>query len=123
MTSLASLFPVEEAQKATKRVQDAIAEKHGELDRVRGFVADNNNLVNLVQKLPEELAHDIMVSNLFLFFIFCFPSENSSKLGEWVFQVPFGKAAFVPGRLVHTNEFLVLKLRVYFLASIVALLD
>lgn len=24
------------------------------------------------------------------------------------FQVPFGKAAFFPGRLIHTNEFLVL---------------
>lgn len=27
-------------------------------------------------------------------------------IGNW--QVPFGKAAFFPGRLVHTNEFLVL---------------
>ncbi|KOM50230.1 hypothetical protein LR48_Vigan08g105700 [Vigna angularis] len=82
VTSLASLFPVEEAQKAAKRVEDAIADNRGELDRVRGFIADNNNLVNLVHKLPEELSHDIMV--------------------------PFGKAAFFPGRLIHTNEFLVL---------------
>ncbi|XP_027908947.1 RNA polymerase II subunit 5-mediating protein homolog isoform X1 [Vigna unguiculata] len=82
VTSLASLFPVEEAQKAAKRVEDAIADKRSELDRVRDFVADNNNLVNLVHKLPEELSHDIMV--------------------------PFGKAAFFPGRLIHTNEFLVL---------------
>ncbi|XP_028775266.1 RNA polymerase II subunit 5-mediating protein homolog, partial [Neltuma alba] len=82
VTPLASLFPVEEAQNAAKRVQDAIAEKEKELDRLRGFMADNNNLINLVQKLPEELHHDIMV--------------------------PFGKAAFFPGRLIHTNEFLVL---------------
>nr|XP_007132674.1 hypothetical protein PHAVU_011G115000g [Phaseolus vulgaris]ESW04668.1 hypothetical protein PHAVU_011G115000g [Phaseolus vulgaris] len=82
VTSLASLFPVEEAQKAAKRVEEAIAGKHSELDCVRGFIADNNNLVNLVHKLPEELSHDIMV--------------------------PFGKAAFFPGRLIHTNEFLVL---------------
>ncbi|CAJ1978913.1 unnamed protein product [Sphenostylis stenocarpa] len=82
VTSLASLFPVEEAQKAAKRVEDAIADKRSKLDRVRGFIADNNNLVNLVHKLPEQLSHDIMV--------------------------PFGKAAFFPGRLIHTNEFLVL---------------
>ncbi|KAF7822970.1 RNA polymerase II subunit 5-mediating protein-like protein [Senna tora] len=82
VTSLASIFPAEEAQKAAKRVEDTIAEKEKELDRLRGFIADNNNLINLVQKLPEELHHDIMV--------------------------PFGKAAFFPGRLIHTNEFLVL---------------
>ncbi|KAJ1389775.1 Prefoldin alpha-like [Sesbania bispinosa] len=82
VTSLASLFPVDEAQKAVKRVEDAIAEKKNELDRVQDFVSDNNNLINLVQKLPEQLSHDIMV--------------------------PFGKAAFFPGRLIHTNEFLVL---------------
>ncbi|XP_030546394.1 RNA polymerase II subunit 5-mediating protein homolog isoform X2 [Rhodamnia argentea] len=82
VTSLASMFPADEAQKAAKRVQDTIAEKHQELDRVKGFIADNASLVNLVQKLPEELHHDIMV--------------------------PFGKVAFFPGRLVHTNEFMVL---------------
>ncbi|MED6216075.1 hypothetical protein PIB30_004102 [Stylosanthes scabra] len=82
VTSLASLFPVEEAQKAANRVQGAMAEKRAELDHLLGFVADNNNLINLVHKLPEELSHEIMV--------------------------PFGKAAFFPGRLIHTNEFLVL---------------
>ncbi|XP_015953729.1 uncharacterized protein LOC107478108 [Arachis duranensis] len=82
VTSLASLFPVGEAQKAANRVQYAIAEKRAELDRLLGFIDDNNNLINLVHKLPEELSHDIMV--------------------------PFGKAAFFPGRLIHTNEFLVL---------------
>ncbi|TKY66836.1 RNA polymerase II subunit 5-mediating protein-like [Spatholobus suberectus] len=82
VTSLASLFPVEEAQKAAKRVEDAIADNQNELDRVRGFITDNNNLINLVHKLPEQLSHDVMV--------------------------PFGKAAFFPGRLIHTNEFLVL---------------
>ncbi|XP_054815244.1 uncharacterized protein LOC129315519 isoform X2 [Prosopis cineraria] len=82
VTPLASLFPAEEAEKAAKRVHDTIVEKEKELDHLRGFIADNNNLINLVQKLPEELHHDIMV--------------------------PFGKAAFFPGRLIHTNEFLVL---------------
>ncbi|KAL2328193.1 hypothetical protein Fmac_021620 [Flemingia macrophylla] len=82
VTSLASVFPVEEAQKAAKRVEDAIADAQNELHRARTFVADNTTLLNLVHKLPEQLSHQIMV--------------------------PFGKAAFFPGRLIHTNEFLVL---------------
>ncbi|KAL7185479.1 hypothetical protein ACSBR2_027429 [Camellia fascicularis] len=82
VTSLSSLFPPEEAHKASKRVQDTIADRHKDLDQLREFIDDNTSLINLVQKLPEELHHDIMV--------------------------PFGKAAFFPGRLIHTNEFLVL---------------
>ncbi|KAK4344653.1 hypothetical protein RND71_034829 [Anisodus tanguticus] len=80
VTSLSSLFPAEEAQKASKRVQDTIADRRKQLDLLRDFVADNNSLINLVQLLPDQLHHDIMV--------------------------PFGKAAFFPGRLNHTNEFL-----------------
>ncbi|KAK7281738.1 hypothetical protein RIF29_09981 [Crotalaria pallida] len=82
VTSLASVFPIEEAHKAVKRVQHTIADKQSQLDKLRGFVSDNNNLINLVLKLPDQLSHDIMV--------------------------PFGKAAFFPGRMIHTNEFLVL---------------
>ncbi|PON49698.1 Prefoldin alpha-like [Parasponia andersonii] len=66
---LSSLFGAEEAQKAAKRVQDTIDEKQLELDRLRGFISENANLIN---------------------------------------TVPFGKAAFFPGRLIHTNEFMVL---------------
>ncbi|XP_022985987.1 RNA polymerase II subunit 5-mediating protein homolog [Cucurbita maxima] len=82
VASLSSLFPAQDAHKAAMRVQDAISEKQRELEHLRGFISDNANLINLVQKLPEELHHEVMV--------------------------PFGKAAFFPGRLVHTNEFLVL---------------
>ncbi|KAF6155859.1 hypothetical protein GIB67_039190 [Kingdonia uniflora] len=82
VTSIASLYPVEEAQKAAKRVEESIIEKKKELDRINTFVTENTNLVNLVQRLPDELSHNIMV--------------------------PFGKAAFFPGRLIHTNEFYVL---------------
>ncbi|XP_022149690.1 RNA polymerase II subunit 5-mediating protein homolog isoform X2 [Momordica charantia] len=82
VTSLSSLFPAEDAHKAAARVQDTLSEKQKELDCLRGFISDNANLINLVQKLPEELYHEVMV--------------------------PFGKAAFFPGRLIHTNEFLVL---------------
>ncbi|KAH1266529.1 RNA polymerase II subunit 5-mediating [Glycine max] len=46
------------------------------------FCRRQNSLINLVHKLLEQLSHDIMV--------------------------PFGKAAFFPGHLIHTNEFLVL---------------
>ena len=65
VTSLAAMFPAEDTQKAARRVQDKLAEMQPELDRVRGFISDNANLINLVQKLPEELHHDIMV-NLYL---------------------------------------------------------
>ncbi|XP_010323742.1 uncharacterized protein [Solanum lycopersicum] len=82
VTSLSSLFPVEEAQKAAKRVEEIISERQKQLDQLRDFADDNNTLIRLVQRLPDELHHDIMV--------------------------PFGKAAFFPGRLIHTNEFLVL---------------
>ncbi|GKU93123.1 hypothetical protein SLEP1_g6749 [Rubroshorea leprosula] len=82
VTSLSSMFPVEEAEKAAKRVEEALEEKRKEKNRLNEFIADNTSLTNLVQKLPDELHHDIMV--------------------------PFGKAAFFPGRLIHTNEFMVL---------------
>lgn len=82
VTPLASALPPEEARKAVKKVVEAIADKQGELDHLHRFVTDNANIINLVKRLPDELHHDIMV--------------------------PFGKAAFFPGRLIHTNEFLVL---------------
>lgn len=64
---LGSQFPLEEIHKASKRVQDAITDKNNELHRLQTFLSDNNNLVNLVQKLPEQLSHDVMASqSLFL---------------------------------------------------------
>ncbi|KAK8962193.1 hypothetical protein KSP40_PGU022583 [Platanthera guangdongensis] len=81
-TPLNSLFTSEEAEKAARVVEDAIAESRKELHRVSDFIADNSALIHHVQKLPDELSHDIMV--------------------------PFGGAAFFPGRLIHTNEFMVL---------------
>ncbi|XP_012451923.1 uncharacterized protein LOC105774112 isoform X2 [Gossypium raimondii] len=82
VTSLSSMFPAEEVQKAAKMVEEKLSEKQNEMNQLKEFIADNTSLINLVQKLPDELHHDIMV--------------------------PFGKAAFFPGRLIHTNEFLVL---------------
>ncbi|KAL6506814.1 hypothetical protein OROHE_022251 [Orobanche hederae] len=82
LTQLSSMFPPEEAQKASKRVQEAIGERQQQLNQLKCFTDDNSSLINLVQKLPDETHHNIMV--------------------------PFGKAAFFPGRLIHTNEFMVL---------------
>ncbi|KAK4438686.1 RNA polymerase II subunit-mediating protein [Sesamum alatum] len=82
VTPISSVFPAEEAQKASRRVQDTIAEREQQLDQLKGFINDNVSVINLVQKLPDETHHNIMV--------------------------PFGKAAFFPGRLIHTNEFMVL---------------
>jgi hypothetical protein len=36
---------------------------------------------------------------------FVYDERDRNFLG--LLQVPFGKAAFMPGRLIHTNEFLV----------------
>ncbi|KAJ9563647.1 hypothetical protein OSB04_008807 [Centaurea solstitialis] len=113
VTPLSSVFAPEEAQKASIRVQETISERRKEVDQLQGFLNDNNSLINLVKKLPNQLHHDIMASLLHphllvisliekLNFDFFFPNAYFSSL------VPFGKAAFFPGRLIHTNEFLVL---------------
>jgi unconventional prefoldin RPB5 interactor 1 len=62
VTPLASMFPVNEAQKAAKRVEEKIGEKQKELDCIKEYVTENTNLINLVSRLPDELNHDIMVS-------------------------------------------------------------
>lgn len=60
VTPLASLFTPEDAEKAARRVQETLAEKQADLDRVQGFISDNTSLMNLVQRLPNDLHHDIM---------------------------------------------------------------
>uniref|UniRef100_A0A0D9V9U2 RNA polymerase II subunit 5-mediating protein homolog n=1 Tax=Leersia perrieri TaxID=77586 RepID=A0A0D9V9U2_9ORYZ len=81
-TPLGAVFSPEETRRAVARVAESVADRRSELSRLQGFVADNAALVSLVQRLPDELSHEIMV--------------------------PFGGAAFFPGRLIHTNELLVL---------------
>ncbi|KFK42720.1 prefoldin subunit family protein [Arabis alpina] len=80
VTPIASLFSPEEAQKAASYVEVKIEEKRSELNRLQQFVDENSNLINLIKKLPDKLHHN----------------------------VPFGKMAFFPGRLIHTNECMVL---------------
>ncbi|KAL7086567.1 hypothetical protein ACP275_13G009200 [Erythranthe tilingii] len=82
VTQLSSIYPAEETLKASRRVQDAIAEREQQLNQLKAFIDDNTSIMNLVQKLPDETHHNIMV--------------------------PFGNAAFFPGRLIHTNELTVL---------------
>ncbi|TVU34617.1 hypothetical protein EJB05_16456 [Eragrostis curvula] len=81
-TPLGSVFSPDETKRAVARVAEAISDRQAELGRLQGFVADNAALVSLVKRLPDEVSHEIMV--------------------------PFGGAAFFPGRLIHTNELLVL---------------
>ena len=76
VTALSSIYSPEEAQKAAKRVEDAIGEKQEEMDRLRGFISDNTNLINLVQKLPDQLHHDIMVNPNFPY------SQNTTMISS-----------------------------------------
>ncbi|CAH2039005.1 unnamed protein product [Thlaspi arvense] len=96
VTPLASLFSEEEARKAAIYVEEKIGEKLGEMNRLQQFVDENANLIDLVRKLPDQLHHNVMAS----FHPFIIPSLQSKF-------VPFGKMAFFPGRLIHTNECLV----------------
>lgn len=59
--SLSSIFPVEEAMKAQKRVAGDIKHRNKDLDTLSQFAAQNSSLINLVKRLPDELSHDIMV--------------------------------------------------------------
>jgi unconventional prefoldin RPB5 interactor 1 len=75
-------FSEEDVRKAASYMEEKIGEKRVEMNRLQQYVDENDNLINLVKKLPDQLHHNVMV--------------------------PFGKMAFFPGRLIHTNECLVL---------------
>lgn len=62
VTPLASLFSEEEARKAASYVEEKIGEKRVEMNRLQQFVDENDNLINLVKKLPDQLHHNVMVS-------------------------------------------------------------
>ncbi|XP_031570394.1 unconventional prefoldin RPB5 interactor 1-like [Actinia tenebrosa] len=70
----------------TKRLEDhkrnAILELENRLSIWRGFHNDYQSLQETLNFLPQKISHEIMV--------------------------PFGSLAFMPGKLVHTNEILVL---------------
>ncbi|KEH30697.1 prefoldin protein [Medicago truncatula] len=57
-----------------------------------------------VQKATKHIQDSIAVKNNELHQLRAFVDDNSNLIS----LVPFGKAAFFPGRLIHTNEFMVL---------------
>ncbi|GKA50435.1 RNA polymerase II subunit 5-mediating protein homolog isoform X1 [Tanacetum coccineum] len=114
VTSLSSLYSPQDTQKASLRVQETISEHHKNIQQLQTFLNENNILINLVKKLPDKLNHDIMASMLIDGACVVLTSNMLNKnvwvklICEEISQVPFGKAAFFPGKLIHTNEFLVL---------------
>jgi len=60
-TPLGAVFSPEETKRAVARVSESIADRRAELGRLQGFVADNAALVSLINRLPDELSHEIMV--------------------------------------------------------------
>lgn len=60
-TPLGTVFSPEETKRAVERVAESVAGRRAELARLQGFAADNAALVSLVNRLPDELSHDIMV--------------------------------------------------------------
>lgn len=79
---LADVFADGEAEKASLLLRSAVDSHRRTLRTLDNFLQDNRQLRKLVQDLPTKVSYPVMV--------------------------PFGKAAFFPGKLVHTNEFLVL---------------
>ncbi|KAH7435962.1 hypothetical protein KP509_06G085700 [Ceratopteris richardii] len=79
---LADVFAEGEVEKASERLRSAADSHRQTLHTLETFLQENQKLIKLVQELPTKVSYPIMV--------------------------PFGKAAFFPGKLVHTNEFLVL---------------
>lgn len=109
VTPLASLFSEEDAKKAASYVEEKIGEKRVEMNRLQQFVEENTNLINLLTKLPDQLHHNVMAS-FYPFITLPYDLIHQNIINcIWCFctQVPFGKMAFFPGRLIHTNECLV----------------
>jgi unconventional prefoldin RPB5 interactor 1 len=112
-TPLGAVFSPDDTRRAVSRVAQAVADRRAELARVQGFFADNAALVSLVQRLPDELSHQIMVPTHPYFSLSpCFSSMVTCLEPIWgcvglVLQVPFGGAAFFPGSLIHTNQLMV----------------
>ncbi|KAL2613704.1 hypothetical protein R1flu_025396 [Riccia fluitans] len=79
---LSDTISVAEAEKAARQVKEEIEKQQEYLRELQGYRDEAKTLSKLVTGLPDSVSYSIMV--------------------------PFGKAAFFPGRLIHTNEFLVL---------------
>ncbi|CAI5481979.1 unnamed protein product [Closterium sp. Yama58-4] len=75
---LAAVVSPQQAAAAAARISRSLEEERGNADRLRRFQQENAELCTLVRSLPDKTSHAVMV--------------------------PFGRAAFFPGRLVHTND-------------------
>lgn len=73
---------VEMAQRLEEAELTAVSESDEQIKKLEEIREEYENLKGTLKRLPDELTHDVMV--------------------------PFGKKAFMPGKLVHTNEILVL---------------
>ena len=72
----------EMAQRLDEAELEAVKETKEQVKKLEEIKAEYESLKTTLRRLPEEISHDVMV--------------------------PMGKKAFMPGKLVHTNEILVL---------------
>ncbi|CAI5977748.1 unnamed protein product [Closterium sp. NIES-64] len=85
---LAAVVSPQQAAAAAARISRSLEEERGNADRLRRYKQENTELCTLVRSLPDKTSHPVMVR----------------VWQEPMLNVPFGRAAFFPGRLVHTNE-------------------
>ncbi|KAG6548742.1 hypothetical protein Mapa_009752 [Marchantia paleacea] len=79
---LSETISIADAERAARQVREEVYKQQDYLKELQSYRDENKVLSGLVMQLPDSISHHVMV--------------------------PFGKAAFFPGRLIHTNEFLVL---------------
>ncbi|BBN16572.1 unconventional prefoldin RPB5 interactor 1 [Marchantia polymorpha subsp. ruderalis] len=79
---LSETISIADAERAARQVREEVDKQQEYLKELQSYRDENKVLSGLVTQLPDSVSHNVMV--------------------------PFGKAAFFPGRLIHTNEFLVL---------------
>ena len=77
-----TMTEAEMAQRLEEAELEAVSETDEQVKKLEEIRKEYVNLKGTLKRLPEELTHNVMV--------------------------PFGKKAFMPGKLVHTNEILVL---------------
>ncbi|KAG7176633.1 Unconventional prefoldin RPB5 interactor-like [Homarus americanus] len=86
--SLGNLVELQQVHKERLRIIEE------ELTKLQKFQKDYEQLLKRLQTLPDKTTHEA--------------SARNSPLQTVNVMVPFGKLAFMPGHLVHTNEILVL---------------
>ncbi|ELU17218.1 hypothetical protein CAPTEDRAFT_210509 [Capitella teleta] len=69
-------------QRLREEQSDAVRETQDKMAKLESFKRDYESLKQRLKTLPEKVTHDVMV--------------------------PFGRLAFMPGQLIHTNEIMVL---------------